>query len=505
VYLKEGLIIDRNSGYTYGEAVKLSNIASVYLDMGNMSESMKVLDELKPLALKMNYYELLIQTDITLGYIKLRTGDLSGAIQYFSNARNLSDQMEDLSMFSSALNGLYLASKQAGKFQDALTYYEKHQQLEDSLYTREQMKAAQENEIRYQYEKMAAIDSIENARQKSVSDAIIARKDAEANERESELHRKRSEQYALYGGLGLLLLFGGFMYNRFRVTQKQKATIEKQKGEVEKQKEVIEEAHKEITDSIQYAKRIQSAILPPQKLVKEYLPDSFILYKPKDVVAGDFYWMETVVKRSHSLSEGESVILFASADCTGHGVPGAMVSVVCNNGLNRSVREHGLTDPGKILDKTREIVISEFEKSEEDVKDGMDISLVALTHVGTDGHLSLQWAGANNPLWIIRNGEVLEAKPDKQPIGKYADPKPFTTHTIDLQKGDAIYIFTDGFQDQFGGEKGKKYKAANLKQLLLSIQHETMDRQRELLAEAFESWRGELEQVDDVCIIGVKV
>jgi serine phosphatase RsbU (regulator of sigma subunit) len=182
-----------------------------------------------------------------------------------------------------------------------------------------------------------------------------------------------------------------------------------------------------------------------------------------------------------------------------------MVSVVCNNALNRSVREYGLRDPGKILDKTREIVISEFAKSTDEVKDGMDISLVAWTHGETDGQLSIQWAGANNPLWIVRNGEILETKADKQPIGKYTDASPFTSHNIDINKGDMLYLFTDGFQDQFGGEKGKKYKAANLKQFLISIVNEPLAYQRELLIREFEQWRKNTEQIDDLCIIGVKV
>lgn len=271
--------------------------------------------------------------------------------------------------------------------------------------------------------------------------------------------------------------------------EKQRSEAEKQRDEVSKQKEIVEEAHKEIRDSINYAKRIQSAILPPQKLVKEYLPESFILYKPKDVVAGDFYWME----------HRDGKVLFAAADCTGHGVPGAMVSVVCNNGLNQSVREHGLAEPGKILDKTREIVIAEFEKSEEEVKDGMDISLCAL-----NGH-TLQWAGANNPIWIVRDGELMGTKPDKQAIGKIDNPTPFTTHEFTLEQGDSIYIFTDGFQDQFGGEKGKKFKPANFKKLLLSIQSEPMKKQLEIIDAAFEEWKGNLEQVDDVCVIGVRI
>jgi serine phosphatase RsbU (regulator of sigma subunit) len=255
------------------------------------------------------------------------------------------------------------------------------------------------------------------------------------------------------------------------------------------QKNIVEEKNKEILDSIAYAKRIQSAILPPSKLVKEYLQESFILYKPKDVVAGDFYWME----------HKDGKILFAAADCTGHGVPGAMVSVVCNNALNRSVREHGLTAPGEILTKTREIVIQEFEKSEEEVKDGMDIALCSLKDN------TLEYAGAHNPLWIIRKGEIIETKANKQPIGKFDNPEPYTTHTFDLEPGDSIYVFSDGYVDQFGGEKGKKFKARAFRELLLSVQDKSMEEQKVIIDEAFESWKGDLEQIDDVCVIGVRI
>jgi serine phosphatase RsbU (regulator of sigma subunit) len=297
-------------------------------------------------------------------------------------------------------------------------------------------------------------------------------------------------------------VFGVLVFTSYRRSQKanaiinmQKQHVEQQKQEIEHQKLLVEVKQKEIIDSIDYAKRIQSAILPPPKLIRSHLPDSFILYKPKDIVAGDFYWLEPVA------SGNGTSILFAACDCTGHGVPGALVSVICHNGLNRAVREYGLREPGRILDKTREIVISEFEKSEEEVKDGMDVALCAL-----NGN-TLAYAGANNPLWIVRKGatEVEEFKATKQPIGKYHDPVPYTTHHITLQPGDTLYIFSDGYGDQFGGDQGKKLKASSLKKMLLGMQHETMDRQRELLDEAFEVWRTNLEQTDDVCVIGVRV
>ena len=223
--------------------------------------------------------------------------------------------------------------------------------------------------------------------------------------------------------------------------------------------------------------------------MKEYLNESFILYKPKDVVAGDFYWME----------HKDGKVLFAAADCTGHGVPGAMVSVVCNNALNRSVREYGLTDPGRILDKTREIVIQEFEKSEEEVKDGMDIALCSIEDN------KLKYAGANNPLWIIRNSEIIETKANKQPIGQFDKPVPYKTHSFDLEQDDSIYLFSDGYVDQFGGEKGKKFKSKAFRELLLCIQDKSMEQQQTIINEAFETWKGNLEQIDDVCVIGFRI
>ena len=261
-----------------------------------------------------------------------------------------------------------------------------------------------------------------------------------------------------------------------------------QKSEVEAKKEEIEEAHKEITDSINYAKRIQSAILPSSKVVRECLKNAFVLYQPKDVVAGDFYWMEALNDR----------VIFAAADCTGHGVPGALVSVVCNNALNRSVREFGLKDPGEILDKTREIVIAEFEKSEDEVKDGMDIAICSLERD------MLKYAGANNPLWLVKDGEILETKANKQPIGKFDQLLPYSTHTFQLEKSDTIYIFSDGYVDQFGGDKGKKFKAKPFKELLLSMQHLNMAKQKERLQRTFNNWKGDIEQVDDICVIGVR-
>jgi serine phosphatase RsbU (regulator of sigma subunit) len=212
----------------------------------------------------------------------------------------------------------------------------------------------------------------------------------------------------------------------------------------------LKAAMDEITESFRYAKRIQTAILPPTILISETLPGSFVFFKPKDIVSGDFYWMEKV----------DGKILIAAADCTGHGVPGAMVSMVGNNCLNRTVREFGLIQPATILDQLTVLVENTFvhkdfnyDTKEDDIKDGMDISLCCIDI----SKKQLEWAGANNPLWIARSGEMIEIIADKQPVGKFDYRKPFTNHKIELQQGDTIYLFTDGYADQFGGPHGKKF------------------------------------------------
>ncbi len=262
--------------------------------------------------------------------------------------------------------------------------------------------------------------------------------------------------------------------------------------ELQQEKEIVEIKNREILDSIEYALRIQTAILPPARIVKQHLIDSFILYKPKDIVAGDFYWMETT----------DNLVLFAACDCTGHGVSGAMVSLVCHNALNRAVREFSLVQPAAILNKTTEIVIENFAKSENEIKDGMDISICSYnpkTKV-------VEWAGANNPLWLLKDGEFVETKADKQSVGMGENNQPFTNHQFILKEGDSIYIFSDGFADQFGGEDGEiKLTKKRFKNVLLSLQNSSMHEQGGLLEKFINDYKGDGEQTDDILVMGVKV
>jgi serine phosphatase RsbU (regulator of sigma subunit) len=323
-------------------------------------------------------------------------------------------------------------------------------------------------------------------------------------EHKNQIKRQKIITLSVVVALFLTLFLVYFIFRGFN--QKKKANLI-----LEETNKIIEEKNKDITDSITYAQRIQLAILPSFEFIKQYLPEAFVLYKPKDIVAGDFYWMEIVKSREFRDDRLENSIassqlrLIAAADCTGHGVPGAMVSVVCSNALNRTVKEFGITDPGKILDKVRELVLETFEKSGSDVKDGMDVSLCSILPVLNSEFSTIQWAGANNPLWYIRDGVLKEITANKQPIGKTDNPKPFTTHTLQLKKNDMLFLFSDGFADQFGGPAGKKFKYKTLEKLLLENAGKPLQDQERALLNAFDDWKGHTEQVDDVLIIGIRI
>lgn len=422
-----------------------------------------------------NYKDLCLAY-INLGDLNFIKKDFDRAISNYFLALEICEEYNYKNFLVYAYESISLSYARMQNYKGAYEYFQLYSKTKDEMNSEENRVLITELQTKFETEN----------KEKEI---VLLNK--EKNLKDIELKNNRTILIISFVGLAAISLFLVLLIFSYKQKQKINAEINLKNQKLEIAYNVVEEKNREITDSINYAKRIQNAILPPRKLVKEYIPDSFILYKPKDVVAGDFYWME----------QKEDKILFAAADCTGHGVPGAMVSVICNNGLNRSVREYGLIDPGKILDKTRDVVISEFEKSEEEVKDGMDISLCALDFKNQ----ILCWAGANNPLWIIRNSEIVETKSNKQPIGVVDNPQPFTTHKIELQKGDVIYVFTDGFQDQFGGERGKKFKSANFKKLLLSIYSEPMGKQHEILDKTFEDWKGDLEQLDDVCVIGVRL
>ena len=272
----------------------------------------------------------------------------------------------------------------------------------------------------------------------------------------------------------------------------QKNEAEKQRLIADEQKHLVQEKHKEITDSIYYAERIQKSFLATKEILQENLGEYFVLFQPKDVVSGDFYW-------ASKLSNGNFGL--ATADSTGHGVPGAIMSLLNITSLETAVKYH--QEPGAILNDTRQTIINRLKNdgSEHGGKDGMDCSFLSFDFTQN----ILTYAAANNPIWIVRNGELIELAPDKMPVGKHDfDQVPFNQHDFELKKGDCIYTLTDGLPDQFGGPKGKKFMYKRLKELLVSIAKEPMQKQGIILENAVKDWRGDLEQVDDILIIGTR-
>ncbi|MBK7133633.1 MAG: SpoIIE family protein phosphatase [Bacteroidales bacterium] len=271
------------------------------------------------------------------------------------------------------------------------------------------------------------------------------------------------------------------------------AEVVRQKDEIVSKNIVLEYQKKEIEDSIRYARRIQSAVIPSEKVCREILPESFVVFKPLNIVSGDFYWISRVGNKT----------IFTAADCTGHGVPGAFMSMLGVAFLNEIVNKDNVTSPEIILNHLREKVIQALQQQgiSGEARDGMDIAIVAIDNQ----EKRLEYAGAYNPLIMIRNGEVTDTCGDKMPIGIYENMHPFTRHEIAIEKGDVFYMASDGYEDQFGGPDGKKFKSKRLKQLLLEIHKYPMDMQKEILEKTFEEWKGDLPQVDDVVLVGLSV
>jgi len=530
----------KNEAQTIGDqkqyGISLTSLGTAYDYLGEYEKARKLFFEALEIFIKLGDKPMIAQCYNNLSVNFELTGDDDKALEYALKSINIKKEIGAHGKLAiSQIAAAKIYNKKGNYYQALALYQEALQNAQKTGYVDFVIKAHQglsstyeklktfDKAYYHQSQYIALNDSVTNTENTTLINEMEKKYQNERKQQEIELLNKtnalkdvklakadeenKRKSLQLYGSLGLGLVLLTLVLIIFKNSQQRKKhnkLLHQKNAEITYQKEVLEEKNKEISDSIKYAKRIQEAILPSRYSLSNQLKNGFVFFKPKDIVSGDFYWLESLPNSS----DNESIVYFAAADCTGHGVPGAMVSVVCSNALSKALLEEHITDTGKLLDRTRELVVKRFEKSEEDVKDGMDISLCKLdltisqNNIGTS---TLQWSGANNPLWIIRNNELIEYKPNKQPIGKTDNPTPFTTHTIELKQNDTLYVFTDGYQDQFGGERGKKFKTSQLKQLLLSLQKNTMDEQKELLNEAFNKWKGSEEQVDDVCIIGVRV
>ncbi len=486
-YFQKAIVIQEEINDRIGIAYSYNNIGAIYNNKENYKEaviwyskSLKIFEELE------NQKGTAYAAD-NLALSLLYVGESEKALSLANRSMVIAKKLgfpDVIMRVAYTLNTIYQSRHD---YKKALKMYELEIQMRDSISNQETRKATIKKQLQYQYEKKATADSVKNAEAQKV-------KNSQLMLQQTQLKQEKTQRLALYGGLILVIIFSGFVFNRFKITQKQKAIIEIKERETYQQKHLIEEKHKEITDSINYAERIQRSFLATAYLLEENLKDYFVYFQPKDVVSGDFYW-------GSKLENGKFILV--TADSTGHGVPGAIMSLLNITSLELAIKDRQY-EPSEILNHTRKTIIERLKKdgSAEGGKDGMDCSLICFDFKNK----KMVYSAANNPVWIVRDNEILELAPDKMPVGKHdKDSISFMQHIIDLHPNDVVYTLTDGMPDQFGGPKGKKYMYKQLKQLLISISMLPMTEQQQAIHNSFNEWKGDMEQVDDVCLIGVKV
>jgi serine phosphatase RsbU (regulator of sigma subunit)/Tfp pilus assembly protein PilF len=470
-----------------------SNLAGVYLlqekfdlSYSTAMEAMKIKKELKDVT------GMAILHGV-LGNLFMEKKEYRKAAFHYQEDLNLSKQTGNKEQLQDAYEGLALSNRKLGNYKEAYEYLDLFSRMKDSILNVDNSKLMNEMNVKYETEK---------------KDLELLKKDATINKERAQTEKQSLLTKAFVSGFALMLILSFFILRANRQKQKankiisqqkeeverQRNEVAKQKEETERQKETIQEKNKEIIDSINYAQKIQSAILPAPGDFMQKLAGSFLVFRPKDIVSGDFYW----------ISEKEEYVFFTAADCTGHGVPGGFMSMLGFSLLNEIVNEKEIADPADILDLMRIKLITALRQkgASGENKDGMDMILCRHNKKTNE----LVYAAANNPLILVRGGVVTEYPADKQPVGiGPGEPRQFAQHSIQLEKGDCVYAYTDGYADQFGGPKGKKFKYRKLNDLLAEGASLPEREQKLRLESAFDSWRGNLEQVDDVCIIGLKI
>ncbi len=547
-YFHRALNIGESIGYYDLVGLTLVNLGELYMGMENYDSALYYFD--KSLTVVSNNLDRSVSFNF-MGSIYAELGDFQEAMDYHQHALELAEEENAPLEVAKVWLGMGTTSEKQGKSAQAISYFEKAEQVSKEIGVSDELSGAYEGlsnayasigDYRNAFKYLSLRNEIDNAiltreNQENTNQLMfsfqLSQKENEINllEQQSQIEQlKAKRQRGITIGVGvvglLILVLAGGLYNRMQFIRRtnekisqQRDEIESQRNEIEKQRDQIQHQHdmvyaqKEmITDSISYAQRIQSALLPPHTVLKGMISDYFILFKPKDIVSGDFYWIKEV----------QDHLVVVSADCTGHGVPGAFMSMLGITLLNDLIGDRCYNAPSAILEqlrkKIKEMLVQEGHSDEQ--KDGMDMALVVLDRKNRELH----YAGANNPLYIVRqkkftgdlterthsvqeNGEfsLFEVKADKQPIGVHWEETSFRNHSLKLEKDDAIYLFSDGYIDQFGGENRKKFKSLNFKKLLLSIQSDPMERQRQILEQTFDEWRGQYEQIDDVSVIGIRV
>lgn len=465
----------------YAIASTYQNIGTVYASKEQYKEALPYF--VKSLDMSINIGDRLGEAYSlnSIGNTYLETEKIEKASAYLDSALQIGRRLNAVEIIKDAaanLSNLYTKKQQ---YEEALTFHKLFKQMSDSLRNDENTKKITQLAMQYEFDKKQKEMELEQQKKDLM--------------KEKELNRQKFIRNTFILGFLLMLALAFVIFRSYREKQKKNKLLALQNEEIKRQKEEIEYKNEEITASISYASRIQNAVLPPDEMINEFFPEYFILFKPRDIVSGDFYWATKI--------DGKFII--TAADCTGHGVPGAFMSMLGMSFLNEIVIKGNTITANEILNQLREHVKKSLRQTgkENEAKDGMDIALCVIDLEAK----KMQFSGAYNPLYLIRDGELQQVKADKMPIGiHFKEKSSFTLHELDMQKGDTFYIFSDGFVDQFGGEEGKKFMSKNFKRLLLSMQDKTMDEQKEILDKKLVNWIGtDYEQIDDVLVIGVKV
>ncbi|MBX7093866.1 MAG: tetratricopeptide repeat protein [Flavobacteriales bacterium] len=470
-FFKRSLSVEEQNNSKQGVCEGLMNIGAVYHGLNNYELAEKYFIDAQIIAKEINDKSLESNLLNNISQIQLDIKDYHAAIENLKRAVALALESGNSDDLDTYLVNLSAAYARAG---DYLSAYHTSQDLivhRDSILSVENQRSIAEMTTKYK------ADQKEKENQILRQNAVIS---------DLEIENQRWWMYGISSALFVMVVIGFLIFWAYRQKQKANVILKEQRDTIAMQK-------KDLTDSIQYARHLQDAILPEDDFLKGVFAESFIYYQPKDIVSGDFYWFH----------ESEEYIFLSVADCTGHGVPGAMVSMVCHNAIQRTVTEFNIIETGKILDHVSELIEKTFSGNNHSVHDGMDISLLRITKKD----LSIQWSGANNPLWILRKDaeEMDVIRPNPQPIGSFFERSLFTTNHDQLQRGDTCYLFSDGYVDQFGGPTGKKFKTGNLKKLFCALSKTTLQHQQEILINTHIQWKGEMEQVDDICVLGVRI
>jgi serine phosphatase RsbU (regulator of sigma subunit) len=483
----KALAIKKEINDQKGFSSTLGNIGDVYFEMGEFDTALDY--QLQALELRKQFNNKKGQAISygTIGKIYYKKGNRPEAIRFLKESIKYAGEVGYKVAEKDAYYFLSQIFEQENKPIESLKFFKLYSAIKDSLFNSESTEQIASMQAKFDYHKQEK--EIELLRKENqISDLNF-------QQQQAELNKQKMFTYSMIAGFVVLLLLGYLLYAQYKIKNRANKLLSSQNQEIQLQKELIANKNKDITDSIIYAQRIQNAILPLKQEIKKHFKDAFVYFKPKDIVSGDFYWY----------TQKDDHVILAVADCTGHGVPGALMSMIGNDKLNQIVIEKNITDPGKILQMLNVRIKEALKQNDStaETRDGMDVAIFSFV----PSQKKMFYSGAYRQLFGIKhNGEILEIKADKSSIGGLtaADAK-FTSHELAYQEGDKFYLFTDGFPDQFGGENGKKFMSKKFKDFLVSICNNPMETQHDLIQHQFHNWKGPLDQVDDICIVGVAV